>query len=231
MIGGIKAYASLMCSCFRNLEREFALLAEAGVDGIHFDVMDGHFVPNLALGPDLARAVRAMTDMEIEVHLMVEQPENYIHLFSGIGIDRIQVHVESTTNLLRTIQKCSDEFQFVEIAINPLTPLSYLEPVLPLVSGTMVMTVEPGFAGQDVAPEAAQRIAKVRSLCPEQDAEFSPFRIEADGQVNVSTIGSFAQAGANSVVLGTSGLYGHKDGFAAALAELKAAILSTQALQ
>jgi ribulose-phosphate 3-epimerase len=224
MIAGVRTYASLMCSGFRNLEKEFAQLKEAGIDGVHFDVMDGRFVPNLALGPDLARAIRDMTDLEIEVHLMVERPEYYIHLFAGMGIDRIQVHVESTTSLLRTIRTCSDEFRFVDVVINPLTPLCYLEPALPLVSGVMVMTVEPGFAGQKVAPGAAQRIAKVRAICPERGAGGHPFSIEADGQVNSSTIGSFVRAGANSVVLGTSGLYRHKDGFRAALAELEAAM-------
>lgn len=224
MIAGVRTYASLMCSNFRNLEKELAQLKDAGIDGVHFDVMDGRFVPNLALGPDLARAVRDMTDLEIEAHLMVERPEDYIQLFAGAAIDRIQVHVESTTNLLRTIQACSDEFQFVDVVANPLTPLCYLEPVLPLVSGVMVMTVEPGFAGQKVAPGAVQRIASVRAICPEHSAGGDPFSIEADGQVNTSTIGSFVRAGVNSVVLGTSGLYGHKDGFKAALAELEAAI-------
>lgn len=209
-----------MCSDFKNLERELHELEKAGIDGIHIDVMDGHFVPNFALGPDIARAVARMTDLEVEVHLMVERPEYYIDLFSGCGIDRIQVHAESTTNLLRLLQSCAREFEYVDIVANPLTPLCMIEDTFKLVSGVCVMTVEPGFAGQDFAPGSLPRIRRIKESVPELGFRGQPFSIEADGHVNLETIGGLAQAGVTSVVLGSSGLYKVSGGFSEAVRAL-----------
>lgn len=192
----------------------------AGIDGIHIDVMDGHFVPNLALGPDIARAVGAMTDLEVEVHLMVEHPENYIHLFSGCGVDRIQVHAESTTNRLRLLQECAETFQSVDIAVNPLTTLCVIDDAFELVSGVCMMTVEPGFAGQQFAPGSLARIRRVKDSAPKCGLRGQPFSIEADGHVDATTIGGLAEAGVTSVVLGSAGLYRARGGFSEAVKAL-----------
>ncbi len=193
----------------------------ANVDELHVDVMDGHFVPNYALGPDFLREVAKLTDLPLEAHLMVREPERSIGVFERIGIHRVAVHVESTTNLHRAISHCKEAFPEVYVAINPLTPVTSLELVAGLVDGVEVMTVEPGFAGQSFASTSEEKIRQVRNLL---NAVNPAAMVEVDGAINARTVRAVYQAGAGLAVIGGSGLYGHEKGFAAAVDLLEQAL-------
>ncbi|HHW15297.1 MAG TPA: ribulose-phosphate 3-epimerase [Firmicutes bacterium] len=221
MIKGLRLSASLMCSRFAALREELEVLKAARVDEFHVDVMDGHFVPNYALGPDFIREIAKLTDLPIEAHLMVREPERCIGVFERIGVHRVAVHVESTTNLYRLVTHCKGAFPEVYVALNPLTPVASLELVAELVDGVEVMTVEPGFAGQPFAVTSEEKIRRVRNLL---NAVNPAAAIEVDGAINVRTIWRVRQAGADLAVIGGSGLYSNPAGFAAAVDLLEQAL-------
>lgn len=220
--------ASLMCSNFRSLESEIAALEKAGVDEFHVDVMDGHFVPNIALGPDIAKAVAQMTDRPVEVHLMVDEPERILHVFAGGRIKRVTVHVEATANLKRLFDTAHGLFEEVFVAINPFTPISSLEYAVRAADGVLVMTVEPGFAGQEFFPFSGEKIASLRSMLSRLGIERD---IEVDGAIGPRSIGEVFAAGANIAVLGTSGLYRPNETFESALGKLRDILSHVQAVK
>jgi len=188
----------------------------AGADRIQVDVMDGHFVPNLTFGPLVVEAVRRATGLPIEAHLMVERPELFIEAFVKAGATLIEVQVESTTSLYRTVQTIRDLGAKPGVAINPGTPVEDLREILPYVDLVNVMTVEPGFGGQKFIPHSPEKIRRVRALAPD-------FEIEVDGGIDARSAPLVVAAGATVLVAGNS-VYGHKGGVAAGIKAIREAL-------
>jgi ribulose-phosphate 3-epimerase len=188
----------------------------AGADRIQVDVMDGHFVPNLTFGPLVVEAVRRATGLPIEAHLMVERPELFIDAFVKAGATVIEVQVESTTSLYRTVQTIRELGAKPGVAINPGTPVEDLREILPYVDLVNVMTVEPGFGGQKFIPHSPEKIRRVRALAPD-------FEIEVDGGIDARTAPLVVAAGATVLVAGNS-VYGYKGGVAAGIKAIREAL-------
>src|SRR2546427_7537488 len=188
----------------------------AGADRIQVDIMDGHFVPNLTFGPLVVEAVRRATRLPIEAHLMVERPELFIEAFAKAGATLIEVQVESTTSLYRTVQSIKDLGCKAGVAINPATPLEDLREILPYIDLVNVMTVEPGFGGQKFIGRSPEKIRRVRALSSEVE-------IEGEGGIDASTAPLVVAAGATVLVAGNS-VYGYKGGVAAGMKAIREAL-------
>jgi ribulose-phosphate 3-epimerase len=189
----------------------------AGADRIQVDVMDGHFVPNLTFGPLVVEAVRRATKLPIEAHLMVERPELFVEAFVKAGATLIEVQVESTSSLYRTVQTIRDLGARPGVAINPGTPVEALREILPYIELVNVMTVEPGFGGQKFIPHSPEKIRRVRELG-------SDFEIEVDGGIDARTAPLVVEAGATVLVAGNS-VYGYKGGVAAGIKAIRDAVV------
>jgi len=188
----------------------------AGADRIQVDVMDGHFVPNLTFGPMVVEAVRRATRLPIEAHLMIENPELFIEAFVKAGATLIEVQVESTTSLYRTVQSIKELGAKAGIAINPATPLEDLREILPYIDLVNVMTVEPGFGGQKFITRSPERISRLRAMVPEMD-------IEVDGGIDAKSAPLVVSAGATVLVAGSS-VFGFKGGVAAGMKAIRDAL-------
>jgi ribulose-phosphate 3-epimerase len=173
----------------------------AGADWIHVDVMDGHFVPNITIGPLVVRALRPITRLTLDVHLMIEQPERYLADFAQAGADRLTVHVETCPHLHRTIQQIKELGLKAGVTLNPATPLASLEEILPEVDLILIMSVNPGFGGQTYIPASTAKIARLRAML---DALGSKAELEVDGGINLTTIAEVAGAGATVLVIGSA---------------------------
>lgn len=191
---------SVLSADFSNLETEVKLIEKSGGDWIHFDVMDGHFVPNLTFGAGVLEAIRPHTNLPIDAHLMVENPESMISEFAKAGADYITVHVESTPHIHRAIQMIKKEGIKAGITLNPGTPVSAIEPVLSMVDLVLIMTVNPGFGGQKFLPEVVEKIEKVNEIRAKNDYQFL---IQVDGGISDQTINHCAEAGADVFVAGS----------------------------
>jgi ribulose-phosphate 3-epimerase len=185
----------------------------AGADRIQVDVMDGHFVPNLTFGPLVVEAVRSVTDLPIEAHLMVERPELFIEAFAKAGATLIEVQVEATTSLYRTVMEIKELGAKAGVAINPATSVESLREILPYISTVNVMTVEPGFGGQKFILHSPEKIRRVRALSPDVE-------IEVDGGIDAETAPLVVKAGATVLVAG-SAVFGHKRGIAAGIKAIR----------
>jgi ribulose-phosphate 3-epimerase len=185
----------------------------AGADRIQVDVMDGHFVPNLTFGPLVVEAVRSVTDLPIEAHLMVESPELFIEAFAKAGASLIEVQVEATTSLYRTVMQIKELGAKAGVAINPATSVESLREILPYISTVNVMTVEPGFGGQKFILHSPEKIRRVRALSPDVE-------IEVDGGIDAETAPLVVKAGATVLVAG-SAVFGHKHGIAAGIKAIR----------
>lgn len=172
---------------------------EAGV--MHLDVMDGHFVPNLTIGVPVVAAVRKVTKLPIDVHLMVENPEKFIGLFAAAGADMISVHAEATPHLHRALEMIHDEGAMAGVALNPATPLSVVKEVITVCDYVLIMSVNPGFGGQSFIPSSLNKLRRMREM---RDAYSSDVVIEVDGGINVDTIGNAVDAGAELIVAGSA---------------------------
>ena len=172
-----KIYPSLLSADFLNLENEIKALEEAQIDGLHFDVMDGQFVPNISIGIPILDSVRAATQLPIDVHLMIEQPEQYINTFAEHGADMISVHVEATQHIHRALQMIKNAGKKAGVVINPGTPVESLLPVLEIVDYVLVMTVNPGFGGQSFIEACAAKVKILRDLRQSLNLNFN---IEVD---------------------------------------------------
>ena len=192
---------SLLAADFSNLARDIAAAERGGADLLHLDVMDGHFVPNLSLGPTVVKAVRRVATVPLDVHLMIEQPDRYIESFVEAGASMISVHVEASRHLHRTIAFIKGLGIRAGVAINPATPVSALEEIAPDVDHVLVMSVNPGFGGQTFIPRSESKIRAVRHLL---DRAGSRVPIEVDGGVDTSNAARLVAAGVNILVAGTT---------------------------
>ncbi len=200
---------------------EIAAVEKAGADWIHIDVMDGHFVPNITLGPAIIASLRKITALPFDVHLMIENPHNYIESFANAGADIITVHVEAANHLHRTIDLIKKYGKKAGVSLNPATPLTQVEEILPDIDLLLIMTVNPGFGGQQFIKSTLPKIARAGQLL---SALPNKPLLEVDGGVNLKNIKSIAQAGAQVLVAGNS-VFSNSD-YSKTIAELKAAILS-----
>ena len=198
---------SILSADFSKLGDEIKVVEAAGADWIHADVMDGHFVPNITIGPLIVEAVSRVTGLPIDVHLMIENPDNYISAFTQAGAAYISVQVETCIHLNRTVQLIKDCGARAGVVLNPATPLSNLEWVLEDVDYVLIMSVNPGFGGQAFIPSSLDKIKALRQQI--QDRGLSVL-IEVDGGVNDNTIAAIASAGADVFVAG-SAIFGSKD--------------------
>ncbi len=197
--------ASLMCANFKNLEKELLALEEGGIDSIHIDIMDGHFVPNLTLSPLIVKSIKGIVQIPFDAHLMVEKPDMFIDELIDVGIEIITLHIETISQYaFRIINKIKSGKKKVGIAINPATPLDTLEFLYPLVDKITIMTVDPGFAGQSFIPEMLKKIKAVRGIKEENGYEFL---IEVDGGIGETNFKKLAANGVDAFVLGTSWLF------------------------
>lgn len=197
----LKIAPSILSADFARMGDAVAHLAGYGADWVHFDVMDGHFVPNLTFGPMMCAAVRPLTHLPLDVHLMVERPGDYVEPFHAAGADCITFHVEADAHVHRTLQSIRARGMRAGVVLNPATPVCMAEPVLPLCDLVLLMSVNPGFGGQAFIPEVLDKIRALRALI---DARGLPTEIEVDGGINPDTARLCAAAGATVLVAGSS---------------------------
>ncbi|MHB9107381.1 MAG: ribulose-phosphate 3-epimerase [Armatimonadota bacterium] len=194
-------YPSILAFDFARLAEQVAAVEAAGAAGLHFDVMDGHYVPNISFGPMVLHALRPHTKLPFFAHLMIYTPELYIEPTVKAGADRIYLHPEATPHIHRALGMVREAGVEAGVAINPGTPLNVLEPILGMVDGVLIMSVNPGFGGQAFIPAAIGRVAELRRLMLKLDVSPS---IEVDGGVDYTTIGPLAAAGMTGAVVGTA---------------------------
>ncbi|ABB30316.1 ribulose-phosphate 3-epimerase [Geobacter metallireducens RCH3] len=202
-----KIAPSILSADFSRLGDEVRAVAAAGADYIHVDVMDGHFVPNITIGPPVVEAVRKVTELPLDVHLMIENPDRYIPDFAKAGSDIIVVHAEASVHLHRTIQLIKSLGKKAGVSLNPATPLSVLEYVLDELDLVLLMTVNPGFGGQSFIEACLPKIQALRAML---DRRGCNAELEVDGGVKIDNIDRIAHAGANVFVAG-SAVFGSKD--------------------
>ncbi|MBX5318036.1 ribulose-phosphate 3-epimerase [Staphylococcus caprae] len=196
----VKVLPSLLSVDFLNLKEELDQLEKANVDGLHFDVMDGQFVPNISIGIPLLDAVKSYSNLPIDVHLMIEQPEKYIKLFAEHGADMISVHVEATPHIHSAIEEIKQLNKKAGVVINPGTPVETILPVLSNVDYVLVMTVNPGFGGQSFIEQCINKIEQLNQLKHENNLTFD---IEVDGGINDQTSKVCIERGATMLVTGS----------------------------
>lgn len=213
----IKIAPSLLSADFARLGEEVRAVAQAGADYIHIDVMDGHFVPNLTIGPLVVAAVRKVTDLPLDVHLMIEAPDRYIPDFARAGADIITVHQEAVPHLHRTVQLIKSLGKKAGVSLNPATPVSTLDVILDDLDLVLLMTVNPGFGGQEFIASGLDKIAALRR---EIDRRGLSVELEVDGGVKPDNIAAVAAAGAEVFVAG-SAVFNSPD-YAATIAALRA---------
>ncbi len=192
---------SILAADFAHLAGEIATAERGGGTIVHVDVMDGHFVPNITFGPPVVKAIRPVTKLPLDCHLMIEDPDRFIPDFAAAGADFIGVHVEACRHLNRTLQLIAEHGVAPAVVLNPATPLEMVFEVLPMVHHVLVMSVNPGFGGQKFLPRAVERIAHLRKLRGELGLNF---RIEVDGGIAHDTVPSVVQAGADMLVAGSA---------------------------
>ena len=198
---------SILAADFARLGEEVDAAARGGARSLHVDVMDGHFVPNISIGIPVVRSLRAHTDLVLDCHLMVSNPDAYLGPFREAGARMITVHQEACRHLARTLDAIRDLGAAPGVALNPGTPLGALEEILPLASHVLVMSVNPGFGGQEFIGSALDKIARLRRIRLERSLGF---RIQVDGGVNAGNAGALANAGCDILVAGSS-VFGRGD--------------------
>jgi len=192
---------SILSADFSRLGQEIKAVQNAGADWIHVDVMDGHFVPNLTIGPLVVQAVKQVTSLPLDVHLMIENPDQFIPDFVKAGADLVSVHVEVCPHLNRTVNRIKDLGADAGVVLNPSTPLTVIEWIIEFVDLVLVMSVNPGFGGQSFIPNSIQKIANLRKMIAERN---QATLIEVDGGVSQTTIEAISLAGADVFVAGSA---------------------------
>jgi ribulose-phosphate 3-epimerase len=208
---------SILASDFSRLGDEVRDVVAAGADWIHVDVMDGHFVPNITIGPGVLKAIRPCTDKIMDVHLMISPVDLYLEAFAEAGADVITVHVEAGPHIHRSLQTVRALGKQVGVTLNPGTPIEALESVIGMVDLVLVMSVNPGFGGQAFIPEAVDRVRKIRGMAGDR-----PIRIEVDGGVTPANAGLLTAAGADALVAGSAVFKGGREQYAANIAAIRA---------
>jgi len=209
--------ASILSADFTCLGDQIAECEAAGVDWFHVDVMDGHCVPNLTMGPVVVEACRRATGLPLDVHLMVEHPEKFLDAFVSAGASSLIVHIETCPDITGTLKIITELGCRAGVTLNPLTPASDVIPALNLVDQVLVMTVQPGYSGQEFMPEMISKVAEIRHWL---DEIHSPARLEVDGGISTGTISRVLEAGADTFVA-ASAIFHHPAGIAAGIQSLR----------
>ena len=212
---------SILSADFTRLGEEIRLIEEGGADFIHVDVMDGHFVPNLTIGPPVIKAVKKIATKPLDVHLMIDNVDSTVDWYLEAGADMLTVHVEASPHIHRTLTHIQESGALAGVSVNPGTPLDGLVEVLGMVDLILVMSVNPGFGGQVFIPRSVEKITEIAWMC--EKLGVSPI-IQVDGGINAETVGPCAAAGARAFVAGNA-VYGAKDP-AAAIAEIRASAMA-----
>jgi ribulose-phosphate 3-epimerase len=219
-VSDVKLAPSILAADFARLGQQVTEAAQAGADRIHVDVMDGHFVPNLSMGPAIVQSLRRVTDLPLETHLMVTDPDLFLDEFGAAGSDSLLVHYEGNTNLHRTVQRIRTLGKRAGVVINPATPAAVLEEVLQDVDQVLVMTVNPGFGHQQFIGTVLPKIRRVRELIE----RLKPgCEVEVDGGIDAAAAPLVVRAGATVLVAG-SAIFGDRDGIAASMQRLRTAV-------
>lgn len=197
----IRIAPSILAADFTRLQEQLSQAESGGADWFHLDVMDGHFVPNLTFGPMVVSAIRKLTRLPLDIHLMIEEPAKYLEQFRHAGADHIIVHQEADDHLHRTIGRIKELGAKAGVAINPATPCSTLADILPDLDIILIMTVNPGFGGQSFIPGTLKKLAEARALIANSGRDI---RLEVDGGIDTLTAPRVVQAGADVLVAGTS---------------------------
>ena len=212
---------SVLSADFGHLARDVEAAEEGGADWIHVDVMDGHFVPNITIGPGVTKAVRRATRLPVDVHLMIESPERYVDAFVEAGADWLTVHQEACPHLHRVIQQIREAGARPGVALNPSTPLTAVEEVLPYLDLLLIMTVNPGFGGQSFIDTSEGKVRRAREMVVAAGLE-DQVLIQVDGGIGPGTAGAITAAGAGVLVAG-SAVFGREEGVAAAIRSIRQA--------
>jgi len=218
----IQIAPSLLAADFARLGEEVAAAEAGGADLLHLDIMDGHFVPNITIGPLVVGAVRRTTKLPLDVHLMIEKPERYIPRFAEVGADILTVHVEACPHLHRTVQQIKGLGVKAGVSLNPATPLSSLEEILEYVDLVLIMTVNPGFGGQEFIASMLTKVRRLRKMLDERGLNCE---LEVDGGINVETAPKVVAAGATVLVAGEA-IFGAEGGVAEAIRRIRGSVHS-----
>lgn len=218
MADPVKISPSILSADFARLGEEVAAIDKAGADWIHVDVMDGHFVPNLTIGPGVVKALRPHSDKPFDVHLMIAPADPYLESFAEAGADAITIHPEAGPHLHRSLQTIRGLGKRAGVALNPATPASVIEPVIGDIDLILVMSVNPGFGGQSFIASQLRKIETLRAMI---DREGAAVDIEVDGGVNPKTASAVREAGANALVAGTAVFQGGPSRYAENIAALR----------
>ena len=222
----VKISPSIISANLMELGKAAVEAEKAGADMLHIDVMDGCFVPNITIGPAFVKALKAAVDLPLDVHLMIREPERYVDAFAKAGASYITVHVEATTHLHKTVQMIKEMGVKAGVTLNPATPISTLEEIIPFVDMVLVMSVNPGFSGQTFIPTSSRKIAAVKGMMREMGYDVP---IEVDGGINPERAREAVSAGAEILVSG-SWLFKHPQGLKAGVEELRSAAMSAKAM-
>jgi len=215
----VKLAPSILSCDFARLGEQVAEVAGAGADYIHVDVMDGHFVPNITIGPAVLASIRPLTTLPLDVHLMIEHPERYVSEFVKAGADIVTVHVEACSHLHRLVQMIKGLGVKAGVSLNPATPLVSIEEIVAHVDLVLIMSVNPGFGGQSFIPSALPKIAGMRRMLDDRGLSAE---LEVDGGISPDNAGEIVKAGADVLVAGNS-VFGAKEGIGGAMRRLRQA--------
>lgn len=225
MAKGFTLAPSILSADFLHLEDAIQAAEKGGADWIHIDVMDGHFVPNITMGPVIVKAVRRATRLPLDVHLMIETPQRYLEDFAVAGADSLTVHVEATTDLEQVTQAIRDLGLRAGVAINPGTPIGRVKKALERIDLLLVMTVNPGFSGQTFMPGPLQEVEQLRELKLQRRTKAL---IQVDGGIDARTAPLAAQAGAE-IFVAASAIFKHKEGIAAGIEAIRGSLATLEA--
>ena len=216
----VKLAPSILSADFARLGQQVSEATEAGADYIHLDVMDGRFVPNITFGPVVIEGLKPYTNLPLDAHLMIVEPERRIPDFIQAGVHHVTVHAEACTHLHRVIRQIKDGGCRAGVALNPATPISVIEEALPFLDIILILTVNPGFGGQTLIPQVLNKVSRLRAIIDERGYDVE---LEVDGGVNAQTAASVVDAGAHTLIAG-SAVFNRQESVADAMAKLRSSL-------